>query len=146
MLGWLIWAITHVASAAPAEVPWATMQAGAEQVIQFLPEQRWERATESVAVDLLVPISGDRLVVGQLNVALQGLPIPAAIEVWDARTGDRLWSIGRPWVEGAYWEVIHEEPLIVAAGRRLRRQSSLSIRSPVSPSGRPARSIASSRA
>ncbi len=115
MLGWQIWAAVLVASAEPGEVSWDTMAAGAKAAAPLFPSRvRWERAPGSHAVDLLEALPGSRVLVGHLNVALEGIPVPAAIEAWDARSGEPLWEIDRPWLEGAVWEVVHPEPLVVA--------------------------------
>lgn len=115
MVAWLCLAPAAVEASEPPPVTWDVMKAGAETLAPLLPERvRWERALDAHAVDLLEPIGQGRLVVGHLNVANQGVPIPGALEGWDGRTGKRLWQVRRRLVEGGVWEVLHSEPLVVA--------------------------------
>lgn len=115
MLTWACLAIAPMGTASAAPVEWGVMQAGAEALQPLLPSRaRWERMVDAHAVDLLEPIGQGRLVVGHLNVANQGVPIPGVLEGWDGRTGERLWQVRRRLVEGGVWEVLHAEPLVVA--------------------------------
>ncbi|MBX2801319.1 MAG: ankyrin repeat domain-containing protein [Myxococcales bacterium] len=119
MSGWFLVAVAQP-SAQAQDLTWQEMAAAAQELLPLTPgEPTWERVPDAHAIDLLQPVSSGRILVGQVQIAEDGRTVPSNLEVWDARTGDLVWSVERPHDGGLAWEVLSHDPLVLA-GRSSR--------------------------
>ncbi|MEN0064418.1 MAG: hypothetical protein AAGA48_19885 [Myxococcota bacterium] len=109
----VIWGLLCAAGwAAPS---WSEMVADAETIRPSLAvPATFERPTGAAAVDLIAPLGASWLVVGTTALSPQGMPREGAIELWNTKTGATQWTIPRPPVPGAIWEVLETTPLVIA--------------------------------
>jgi ankyrin repeat protein/outer membrane protein assembly factor BamB len=96
----------------------------ARDLATYEPKPEWQTLIRTDAADLIEFVSPDRVLVGTVEIGSRlARPSHSGIQLYDARTGKKLWEGRRPEVPGGSYTLLAADPAILLLGSSEERAS-----------------------